>query len=159
MPVQSISRDEWGFSSVPEEELPIAVWWEHLRTIPEVRRAVCGYTRTMAFGEVATAHELARTGVGENDFNIATRIPVPFCEPPEWPRLPFMRLAAARRHELCGWRDKHDSAYQVEYDLDDLESSVREAIRDLLRAVPAHGVDPCVDLANHIQMGSAPDFW
>jgi hypothetical protein len=145
-----IAQGEWDFSSVLDEELPIAVWWDYLRAIPEIRKAVHSYRLLTKYRDVATALELF-AGVGERPFEIYNRIPVPFCQEPEWPRLHFLRLSHDRRRALRGWPNKHETAYELEYDLEELESSVRSEVRDLLRRVPSIGVDHCVDCVNSEQ--------
>ena len=118
--------------------------------MPEIRKAVHSYRLLQKAKAVPIASE-RRTDVEEDPFTIYHRIPVPFCQEPEWPRLAFLRLPHDKRRALRGWRNKQEAAYKLEYDLDDLESSVRSEIRDLLRRVPSVGVDHCVDSVNSEQ--------
>jgi hypothetical protein len=133
--VPTLEPEEWDFRGVLDADLPIAIWWEYLRAIPEITEAVRIYKRLMKSLSAATDGELFA-------MSIAGRIPVPFWREEEWPVRPFLLLSHEKRRELRAVRDEHHAAYELEYDLDELEHSIRSEVSNLFEK--ARQVD-CAD--------------
>jgi hypothetical protein len=137
----TLPPEEWDFSKVHDDDLETAIWWEYLRAIPKIKQAVRIYKHFKKNHLPATERRLLA-------MSIVDRLPVPFWREKEWPRHPFLLLPYEKCRALRAWRDKHEAAYELEYDSDELESSIRSRVRDLLRTVPLSGVDHGVECAN-----------